>query len=80
MRTKTVFCLALVAVLIYGVPGGLWADLTYQPYNRPNPLMDYAPQQIGIYDTMYEELKKRDCRQCHGGRRSRYFSWSGDCG
>ena len=35
-------------------------------YNRPMPLMDYVPQEIGIYDTGYEELVEDDCRGCHG--------------
>lgn len=35
-------------------------------YNRPYPLMDYVPQEIGIYDTIYGELTESDCRGCHG--------------
>ncbi|MEW5801657.1 MAG: hypothetical protein AB1847_06080 [bacterium] len=35
-------------------------------YNRPHPLMDYAPQELGIYDTRYENLTETDCRSCHG--------------
>jgi hypothetical protein len=35
-------------------------------YNRPHPLMDYVPQEIGIYDTLYGELTESDCRGCHG--------------
>jgi hypothetical protein len=34
---------------------------------RPaNPVMDYVPQNVGIYDTYYENLKENDCRVCHG--------------
>src|SRR3972149_10025672 len=35
-------------------------------YNRPNPAMDYVPQEIGIYDTIYQEQTEHDCRKCHG--------------
>ena len=35
-------------------------------YNRPNPTMDYVPQEIGIYDTIYQEQTEHDCRKCHG--------------
>jgi hypothetical protein len=35
-------------------------------YNRPNPLLDYAPQEMGMYDTRYDELGEMDCRACHG--------------
>jgi len=34
---------------------------------RPlNPVMDYVPQNLGIYDTYYENFKEPDCRVCHG--------------
>lgn len=35
-------------------------------YNRPNPTMDYVPQDRGIYDTMYGEYDECGCRVCHG--------------
>ena len=36
-------------------------------YVRPgNPLMDYVPQNIGVYDTYYENFNETDCRVCHG--------------
>jgi hypothetical protein len=35
-------------------------------YNRPNPLTDYAQQEMGMYDTRYDELGEMDCRACHG--------------
>lgn len=38
----------------------------YNDFNRPIPLMDYVPQEIGIYDTIYDELTAEDCRGCHG--------------
>lgn len=37
-----------------------------QSYYRPNPYMDYVPQEIGIYDTTYNFLTETDCRRCHG--------------
>lgn len=34
---------------------------------RPlNSVMDYVPQNLGIYDTYYENFKEPDCRVCHG--------------
>ncbi len=36
-------------------------------YTRPsNPVMDYVPQNIGVYDTYYENFHESDCRACHG--------------
>lgn len=32
----------------------------------PNPTMDYVPQNLGIYDTYYENFQEPDCRVCHG--------------
>ena len=38
-------------------------------YVRPaNPVMDYVPQYIGIYDTFLDNLEADDCRGCHGDR------------
>jgi hypothetical protein len=56
--------IAPVVFLALGSLATLWAD--YMDYNRPNPLMDYVPQEIGIYDTMYWELDESHCRSCHG--------------
>jgi hypothetical protein len=28
--------------------------------------MDYAPQEIGVYDTVHGELTETECRSCHG--------------
>jgi len=50
--------------LILCLTGNLWG--LYQDFTRPNPLMDYVPQEMGIYDTGYEELTEADCRNCHG--------------
>jgi hypothetical protein len=32
----------------------------------PNPTMDYVPQNLGIYDTYYDNFQEPDCRVCHG--------------
>jgi hypothetical protein len=37
-------------------------------YRPPNPVMNYVPQDIGIYDTYYSNLAADDCRACHGDR------------
>jgi hypothetical protein len=51
-------------VLLLGTVATLWA--LGADYNRPNPLMDYVPQELGIYDTMYTDLDESACRSCHG--------------
>ncbi len=50
----------ITAVLLALMVGTSWAA------HRPTPLMDYAPQETGIYDTYYDYLKEVDCRYCHG--------------
>jgi len=50
----------LTAVLLAFMVGTSWAA------HRPAPLMDYAPQETGIYDTYYDKLNETDCRGCHG--------------
>lgn len=55
--------LALILLVLPAAQDALAVDETY---NRPNPLMDYVPQDIGIYDTAYAELEESDCRSCHG--------------
>ena len=51
-----------------------------QDYSRPAPVMDYAPQEMGIYDTMYEYLTEADCRDCHGSNLSNrhHYAHQGD--
>lgn len=49
----------------------LWA---WFHHNRPDPLMDYAVQEIGIYDGHYEQLEDADCRNCHGD-----YHYTGSC-
>ncbi len=61
--------LRVVALVIIGVFAfsGLYERLSSAaPYQRPNPLMDYVPQEVGIYDTWYSRLEEFDCRKCHG--------------
>ena len=58
------FWLTVTVFLTLGSPGTVWAQ--YATHNRPNPLMDYVPQEIGIHDTVYWELGESDCRRCHG--------------
>jgi hypothetical protein len=55
--------LTVAALLVLGAAGPVWA--LYANYNRFEPLMDYVPQRIGIYDTMYWELSESDCQDCH---------------
>ncbi|MGA1874647.1 MAG: hypothetical protein ACMUIA_03460 [bacterium] len=64
LYSKKLIVLSVVVLLIFGTLGILRA--VNMEYNRPNPLMDYVPQEIGIYDTMYWELNESDCRSCHG--------------
>ena len=60
----TFFNWALKTGLILCTAGGLWA--LEGTYNRPNPMMDYVPQDLGIYDTTYENMDEGICRSCHG--------------
>jgi hypothetical protein len=54
----------LVAVMA-GPALALWPD---DGWDRPaKPVMDYVPQNYGIYDTYYEYYAESDCRICHGG-------------
>jgi hypothetical protein len=64
MNTKR-FLSIVFLVLILLAARGIQAQ-QYATYNRPVPLMDYVPQEIGVYDTAYEELTESDCRGCHG--------------
>jgi len=56
--------LAVMGFLVFGMLGVLWAFMA--DHNRPNPLMDYVPQELGMLDTHYEDLDEHDCRSCHG--------------
>jgi hypothetical protein len=68
VNSKASVSLILVVVLMFGAARTLWA--LYGNYNRPEPLMDYVPQEIGMYDTSYQELDEFDCRGCHGNSMS----------
>jgi len=61
---KKVLSLAAAAVVVLATAGILYAITA--DYDRPNPLMDYTPQELAIYDTGYWHLGETDCRQCHG--------------
>jgi hypothetical protein len=65
--------------VFFGTIAGAWA------YVRPaNPIMDYVPQNIGIYDTYYENFHESDCRACHGSSTAERhhvtsYALQGDC-
>jgi hypothetical protein len=63
MITKKLFYFACL-IFVLGIAGSLRAQ--NEVYNRPNPTMDYVPQEIGIYDTIYQEHTQHNCRKCHG--------------
>jgi hypothetical protein len=52
-------------VVVVLATAGMLSAITAE-YNRPNPAMDYVPQETGIYDTGYWKLGELDCRECHG--------------
>jgi hypothetical protein len=60
----------------------LWAGPA-QAAHRPVPLMDFVPQEAGIYDTSHDNLAEADCRFCHGRTEDRHhyspLALSGDC-
>ena len=63
--SKRTCLLFLGAVLLVFAAAGTVGALN-AAYNRPNPTMDYVPQDRGIYDTMYGEYDECGCRVCHG--------------
>jgi hypothetical protein len=55
------------SVFLFSIAVVLFATTMVHAYNRlSNPTMDYVPQNVGIYDTYYENFKEPDCRACHG--------------
>ncbi|MBW1742833.1 MAG: hypothetical protein JRJ47_05305 [Deltaproteobacteria bacterium] len=66
MKDRIFFSSAVCLILIFSGAGRLCAQQLWS-YSRPNPLMDYVAQEMGAYDTVYEELNEADCRSCHGG-------------
>ena len=65
MHGKKLLFLAGAVILVLATAGSALA-VGDAPYNRPNPLMDYVPQERAIYDTRYDLLEEEDCRACHG--------------
>ena len=64
VNSKKLLYVMCFILLLLGIAGTVWAQGA--AYNRPNPSMDYVPQELGIYDTMYYELTEHNCRNCHG--------------
>jgi hypothetical protein len=62
MRNRILLGLVLFVILVFCSAAMLWA---WAGHNRPDPLMDYVPQEKGMYDTVYSELAVEDCRGCH---------------
>ena len=67
MNNKKKLSIGATVVLLLATVGIVWAGFVpSSTYNRPKPLMDYAPQEMGIYDGLYTALDEADCRICHG--------------
>jgi len=64
VNTKKLLALAGVLVFLVGAAATAWALNT--TYNRPNPLMDYVPQENGVHDGEYQDHDEDSCRECHG--------------
>jgi hypothetical protein len=63
---KKTFLFSVVTVLVAMMYAPTASAIGDSAYNRPNPLMDYVPQEKGMYDTRYDRLTESDCRDCHG--------------
>ncbi|MBW1903493.1 MAG: hypothetical protein JRJ20_17985, partial [Deltaproteobacteria bacterium] len=83
MKKKTMLSGMLSVFLLFASAGTAFAytGVLNEAYNRPNPLMDYVPQEIGTYDTVYQNLSEGDCRGCHGDTADRHHNteWGQDC-
>lgn len=66
MNKKNKLFVGATVLLLLVTVGLAWAYTPNKIYNRPVPLMDYAPQEIGIGDHLYTSLGEDDCRVCHG--------------
>ncbi|NVM20205.1 MAG: hypothetical protein HWN68_00305 [Desulfobacterales bacterium] len=66
MKEKKALFVGAVVLMLVATVAFVWAYTPAKDYNRPVPLMDYAPQELGIYDTQYAYLGETDCRICHG--------------
>jgi hypothetical protein len=58
---RLVMLIFLVAAMTFGL-----VAMTDAQTRPSNPVMDYVPQNIGVYDTYYENFYESDCRDCHG--------------
>ena len=60
MRKIVFIFVAAVFLITLGFTQGM-------AYKRPpNAVMNYVPQNVGIYDTYYGNFRETDCRVCHG--------------
>ena len=66
MCKKSVLGVSIAVLLVFVVAETSWAAECPEEWSRRNPLMDYAPQETGVYDTLYEYVEEPDCRGCHG--------------
>lgn len=66
MRTNCTRPAAFLAAILWVFVLAETAWAVFGIHNRVEPLMDYVPQEVGIYDTTYWELNELDCRNCHG--------------
>jgi hypothetical protein len=64
VNSKKLLCITCLMFLVLGLAATLWAQNA--AYNRPMPTMDYVPQEIAIYDGMYNDQNESTCRKCHG--------------
>jgi hypothetical protein len=64
VNSKKLLCVTCLILLVLGFAATLWAQSAV--YNRPNPTMDYVPQELGLYDGMYADQTESTCRKCHG--------------
>jgi len=66
-KVKTKLLVLVLVFMLFGFSliQGLAQAETYRP---SNPVMNYVPQYVGIYDTYYGYLAANDCRVCHGSR------------
>jgi len=63
---KRVVLITLFVMAFVLSAGMAWAVTLGSDHNRPEPFMDYVPQEIGIGDYDYASLEEVDCRSCHG--------------
>ena len=66
MNKKKRLLMGATVILLLAMVGTAWAFTPTGVRNRPVPLMDYVPQELGIFDGLYDSLGEADCRICHG--------------